>query len=91
MSTMDQMERLEAKVDKLIDAVQRLVVIEERQRATGERIGVVESRQDKTEENLMLLRRDHEKWTNRIIGGYFAVASTAGVIGAIIGWLFSVR
>jgi hypothetical protein len=42
--TDDDFRRLEGKVDKLGDAIQRLILIEERQCLQGERIGRVEQR-----------------------------------------------
>ena len=36
--------RLELKVDKLTDAVMRLILIEERQTAQGERLGIAEQK-----------------------------------------------
>jgi len=42
--TDDDFRRLEGKVDKLGDAVQKLILVEERQANQGERIGRVEQR-----------------------------------------------
>jgi hypothetical protein len=44
MTTDSDFLRLENKVDKLTDAVMRLVLIEERQTTQGERIGACEAK-----------------------------------------------
>lgn len=60
--------RLEAKVDKLTDAVMRLVLIEERQTTQGERIGAVEQRQAAAEVAIAKTERMLMMWINRGIG-----------------------
>jgi hypothetical protein len=60
--------RLEAKVDKLTDAVMRLVLIEERQTTQGERIGAVEQRVAATEIAVAKTDRTLSMWINRGIG-----------------------
>lgn len=60
--------RLEAKVDKLVDAVMRLVVIEERQSAQGERIGKAEQRITAVETTASKTDRKVDMWVNRGIG-----------------------
>jgi len=68
MTTDEDFRRLESKVDKLTDAVMRLILIEERQSSQGERIGKLEiglaslsTAQQKTEKTLHM-------WVNRGIG-----------------------
>lgn len=60
--------RLEGKVDKLTDAVMRLVVIEERQTTQGERIGACETKLVATEVTLQRVDRKVDQWVNRGIG-----------------------
>lgn len=62
--------RLEAKVDKLTDAVLRLVLLEERQSAQGERIGAAEQRIAITESTLSRVDAKVERWINRGIGAW---------------------
>jgi hypothetical protein len=78
--TDDDFKRLESKVDKLTDAVTRLILIEERQSSQGERIGKLEvnhaslaTAHGKTEKTLQM-------WINRGVGVWVA----AGAIWAIV-------
>ena len=66
--TDDDFKRLEAKVDKLTDAVTRLVLVEERISNQGERIGKVEQRISMNETAHNKLDRKVEMWINRGIG-----------------------
>lgn len=68
------LRRLEEKVDKLTDAVMRLVLIEERQSTQGERIGKVEAQVAVHESSILAVDRKIDKWVNRGIGVWaFAV------------------
>lgn len=60
--------RLESKVDKLTDAVQRLILIEERQTTQGERIGKCESAIAVNEVTIQKVDTKVERWVNRGIG-----------------------
>ena len=62
--------RLEEKVDKLTDAVMRLVLIEERQTTQGERIGRVETAISVVETKVAETDRKLERWVNRGIGAW---------------------
>jgi uncharacterized coiled-coil protein SlyX len=73
MTSDEDFKRLESKVDKLTDAVMRLVLIEERQSTQGERIGKVETQvaslqtaHNKTDKTLHM-------WVNRGVGVWVAV------------------
>jgi hypothetical protein len=66
--TDDDFKRLESKVDKLTEAVTRLVLVEERLSNQGERIGRVEQRVSVTETATQKLDRKVEMWINRGIG-----------------------
>ena len=68
MMTDDDFKRLEGKVDKLGDAVQKLILVEERQANQGERIGKVEQRQAAIEAAHGKLDSKVERWVNRGIG-----------------------
>lgn len=70
MADNDAFERLERKVDKLTDAVMRLVLIEERQSTQGERIGALEQRAIAHETSLQKTERKVEQWINRGIGAW---------------------
>ena len=66
--TDDDFRRLESKVDKLTDAVSKLVLVEERLANQGERIGRVEQRVSVVETSHQKLDRKVEMWINRGIG-----------------------
>ena len=60
--------RLESKVDKLGDAIQRLILIEERQTTQGERIGKCEMALAVNESSIQRVDTKVERWVNRGIG-----------------------
>jgi len=62
------LQRIEAKVDKLTDAVQRLILIEERQSTQGERIGKCESTFAVHDAQIVKLDKKIDMWVNRGIG-----------------------
>lgn len=62
------LERLESKVEKLTDAVTKLVLIEERQLTQGQRIGALEDRMTTAEAQGAELRRNFDSWLNKAIG-----------------------
>lgn len=64
----DDFSRLEGKVDKLADAIQRLILIEERQTTQGERIGKCESAIAVNENSILRVDSKVERWVNRGIG-----------------------
>jgi len=64
----DDFSRLEGKVDKLADAIQRLILIEERQTMQGERIGKCESALAVQESTIYRVDSKVERWVNRGIG-----------------------
>jgi hypothetical protein len=72
--------RLESKVDKLTDAVMRLVLIEERQTAQGERLGNAEQKIAVNEMTISRVDNKVERWINRGIGAW----AIAVVLFAII-------
>ena len=66
--------RLEEKVDKLTDAVMRLVLLEERQSNMSERIGVAEQRIASNETAISKVDTKVERWINRGIGAWAVAA-----------------
>jgi hypothetical protein len=66
--TDDDFRRLEGKVDKMADAVMKLVLVEERQANQGERIGRVEQRVAAVEASAIKTDRTLQMWINRGIG-----------------------
>ena len=68
MMTDDDFRRLETKVDKLTDAVQKLILVEERLANQGERIGRVEAAVAVVESHSYRTERKLDQWINRGIG-----------------------
>jgi hypothetical protein len=64
----DDFRRLEGKVDKLSDAVMKLVLVEERLANQGERIGRVEQRIVAVETDIGKTDKMVHMWVNRGIG-----------------------
>jgi hypothetical protein len=66
--TDEDFRRLESKVDKLADAVTKLVLVEERIANQGERIGRVEQRVTAVETATSKTDKTLQMWVNRGIG-----------------------
>lgn len=78
--TDDDFKRLETKVDKLTDAVGKLILFEERQANQGERIGAVESRCSVNETAIGRTDRKVDQWVNRGMGVWAAAAIVFALI-----------
>lgn len=72
--------RIERKVDRLSDAVEKLVLIEERQTTQGGRIGLVEQRTAALEASLRATDRKVDMWINRGIGVWALAATLFAVL-----------
>ena len=72
--TDDDFRRLETKVDKLTDAVSKLILVEERLANQGERIGRVEQSVAVLETDLSATNRTLDQWINRGVGVWAAAA-----------------
>lgn len=78
--SLEDFRRIEAKVDKLTDAVGKLILFEERQATQGERIGQVETKIAVVESAVARVDTKVERWVNRGIG----VWALAAVLFAIV-------
>ena len=78
--TDDDFRRLESKVDKLTDAVGKLILIEERQANQAVRIGAVEAQLSVQEAMLQRTDRKIDQWINRGIGIWAAAAVVFSVV-----------
>jgi hypothetical protein len=72
--TDDDFRRLESKVDKLTDAVGKLILFEERQATQGARIGAVEAQISVHDAALHRVDRKIDQWVNRGMGVWAAAA-----------------
>lgn len=77
-------ERLETKLDRLADAVSRLVVIEERQSSQGQRTGALEQRMSTVEEHSRNVDKKLDQWVNRGVGMWAIVCLAATAVVAIL-------
>lgn len=73
-------QRLEAKVDKLTDAIQRLILIEERQSSQGERIGKCEASIAVHDTMIHKTDKKVDQWVNRGIGVWVAATMLFAVV-----------
>jgi hypothetical protein len=78
--TDDDFRRLESKVDKLTDAVGKLILFEERQATQGERIGNIEIKLGIHDASLQRIDRKIDQWVNRGMGVWAAAAILFSVI-----------
>lgn len=83
----DRADRIEQKVDKLTEAVQKLVLIEERQLTQGQRIGECEKKMAVLEERHDTLSHKVEAWINRGIGAW----GVATLIATLVTLYFQMR
>ena len=81
--TDDDFRRLESKVDKLTDAVGKLILFEERQATQGERIGSIEAKISVHDSTLNRVDRKIDQWVNRGIG----VWAAAAIVFALVKYL----
>jgi len=80
MTTDQDFQRLENKVDKLTDAVMRLVLIEERQTTQGERIGACEAKIAVNESAIAKTEKKVDQWVNRGIGVWLAAMLVYSIV-----------
>lgn len=78
--TDDDFRRLESKVDKLTDAVGKLILIEERQANQGVRISAVEAQLSVQEAMLQRVDRKVDQWVNRGVGIWAAAAMVFSLV-----------
>ena len=69
----EDLRRIETKVDKLTDAVTRLILVEERQTAQGVRITTLEDKTEELEYKYNKVDRKVERWVNMGMGAWAIV------------------
>lgn len=74
---------IERRLDRLADAVEKLVLIEERQSAQGVRIGAVEERVITVEAAQRATDKKVDMWINRGIGAWAITATLFAVLKTI--------
>jgi len=78
--TDDDLKRLEQKLDKLTDAVGKLILFEERQATQGERIGNIEIKLGIHDASLQRIDKKVDQWVNRGVGVWAAAAIVFAVV-----------
>ena len=69
----EDLKRIETKVDKLTDAVTRLILVEERQTAQGVRITALEDKTEDLDNKYNKVDRKVERWVNMGMGAWAIV------------------
>lgn len=69
----EDLKRIETKVDKLTDAVTRLILVEERQTAQGVRIGALEQKAVQLNHEVQTVDRKLDRWVNMGMGAWAVV------------------
>jgi hypothetical protein len=69
----EDLRRIETKVDKLTDAVTRLILVEERQAAQGLRITALEDKTEDLDNKYNKVDRKVERWVNMGMGAWAIV------------------
>jgi len=69
----EDLRRIETKVDKLTDAVTRLILVEERQAAQGMRIVSLEDKTEDLDNKYQKVDRKVERWVNMGMGAWAIV------------------
>jgi hypothetical protein len=84
-ATRDDVQRLEAKVDRVYEAVERLVRLEERQETQGARIGALEQRAAALETAHRATDRKVDAWVNRGVGMVALLAAVWSLVQFLAG------
>lgn len=64
------LERLEGKIDTLSEAINKLVLLEERQSLLVKQVDKLESQHDHTRDEIVRIDSKIDKWVNRGFGAY---------------------
>ena len=88
MSSIHSPVSCKSKVDKLTDAVGKLILFEERQATQGERIGSIEAKISVHDSTLNRVDRKIDQWVNRGIGAWAAAAVRLGA--SSLDWVLDV-
>jgi hypothetical protein len=82
--TPDDTRLIHEKLDKLTEAVSRLVLIEDRQAAQNERMAALDRRLEVAEVEITKVDRKVDRWVQRGIGAY-SLAATAFAVWQAFG------
>jgi len=80
----EDLKRIENKVDKLTDAVTRLILVEERQTAQGVRITDLEEKTEELEKSIHKVDRKVERWVNMGMGAWALLATLFAIAEFVV-------
>lgn len=80
----EDLKRIENKVDKLTDAVTRLILVEERQTAQGVRIADLEEKTEDLEKSIHKVDRKVERWVNMGMGAWALLATLFAIAEFVV-------
>ena len=80
----EDLKRIETKVDKLTDAVTRLILVEERQNAQGVRITQLEEKTEELDKHISKVDRKVERWVNMGMGAWALLATLFAVAEIVV-------
>lgn len=80
----EDLKRIENKVDKLTDAVTRLILVEERQTAQGVRITDLEEKTEELERSIYKVDRKVERWVNMGMGAWALLATLFAIAEFVV-------
>ena len=80
----EDLRRIETKVDKLTDAVTRLILVEERQNAQGVRITQLEEKTEELDKHISKVDRKVERWVNMGMGAWALLATLFAVAEIVV-------
>jgi len=80
----EDLKRIENKVDKLTDAVTRLILVEERQNAQGVRITQLEEKTEELDKHISKVDRKVERWVNMGMGAWALLATLFAVAEIVV-------
>lgn len=84
MESHEDLKRIENKVDKLTDAVTRLILVEERQTAQARRLTDLEINMGYFEKDLHVLDKKVDKWISMGTGAWAVVVTVFAVIQLLV-------
>jgi hypothetical protein len=80
----EDLKRIETKVDKLTDAVTRLILVEERQTAQGVRIGALENKSVELDRDIREVDRKVDRWVNMGVGAWALLATVYALAELVV-------
>lgn len=87
-ATRADIDRIESQIEKLTEAVHRLIVVEERQSTMGQRLNALEREVAAVSKHATNLESSLARWINRGIGAWAVAALVFAIVNASWGMRF---